>query len=121
MRLDIRRKPPPLTQPLTILFCFGMPLMITPGVLHLRAFFVLFLSSCVVWCGSVSASFDATVKLWDVYAGKVVSTLQRHQDPVYSVAFSPSGALCFVKLALGRRCLCLAAVRYIEFVCLCPE
>ncbi|CAN0356927.1 unnamed protein product, partial [Ectocarpus sp. 8 AP-2014] len=40
-------------------------------------------------CGS--ASFDATVKLWDVHAGKVVSTLQRHQDPVYSVAFSPSG------------------------------
>lgn len=39
-----------------------------------------------------SASFDATVKLWDVHAGKVVSTLQRHQDPVYSVAFSPSGA-----------------------------
>lgn len=38
-----------------------------------------------------SASFDATVKLWDVHAGKVVSTLQRHQDPVYSVAFSPSG------------------------------
>lgn len=40
-----------------------------------------------------SASFDATVKLWDVHAGKVVSTLQRHQDPVYSVAFSPSGVL----------------------------
>lgn len=43
-----------------------------------------------------SASFDATVKLWDVHAGKVVSTLQRHQDPVYSVAFSPSGTPVYV-------------------------
>ena len=46
-------------------------------------------SFCLGYRGS--ASFDATVKLWDVHAGKVVSTLQRHQDPVYSVAFSPSG------------------------------
>lgn len=43
-----------------------------------------------------SASFDATVKLWDVHAGKVVSTLQRHQDPVYSVAFSPSGEIAIM-------------------------
>jgi len=38
-----------------------------------------------------TASFDATVKLWDVEAGKCVRTLTKHTDPVYSVAFSPCG------------------------------
>eukprot|EP01104_Vermistella_antarctica_P008141 TRINITY_DN2034_c0_g1_i1.p1 TRINITY_DN2034_c0_g1~~TRINITY_DN2034_c0_g1_i1.p1 ORF type:complete len:473 (+),score=103.54 TRINITY_DN2034_c0_g1_i1:283-1701(+) len=38
-----------------------------------------------------SASFDATIKLWDVAVGSCVSTLTKHRDPVYSVAFSPNG------------------------------
>jgi len=38
-----------------------------------------------------SASFDATVKLWDIEAGKCLHNLTKHHDPVYSVAFSPNG------------------------------
>ncbi|PQQ14628.1 F-box-like/WD repeat-containing protein TBL1XR1 isoform X1 [Prunus yedoensis var. nudiflora] len=36
-----------------------------------------------------SASFDSTVKLWDVELGKLLYSLNGHRDPVYSVAFSP--------------------------------
>ncbi|KAL6220366.1 hypothetical protein ACLB2K_008122 [Fragaria x ananassa] len=38
-----------------------------------------------------SASFDSTVKLWDVELGKLLYSLNGHRDPVYSVAFSPNG------------------------------
>ncbi|XP_039011660.1 LOW QUALITY PROTEIN: WD40 repeat-containing protein HOS15-like [Hibiscus syriacus] len=38
-----------------------------------------------------SASFDSTVKLWDVEHGKLLYSLNGHRDPVYSVAFSPNG------------------------------
>eukprot|EP00656_Telonema_subtile_P007066 TRINITY_DN13306_c0_g1_i3.p1 TRINITY_DN13306_c0_g1~~TRINITY_DN13306_c0_g1_i3.p1 ORF type:complete len:502 (-),score=109.92 TRINITY_DN13306_c0_g1_i3:37-1542(-) len=38
-----------------------------------------------------SASFDALIKIWDVEYGKALHTLKRHQDSVYSVAFSPNG------------------------------
>ena len=38
-----------------------------------------------------SASFDSTVRLWDVDRGLCIHTLTRHQEPVYSVAFSPDG------------------------------
>ncbi|KAK0606468.1 hypothetical protein LWI29_038085 [Acer saccharum] len=38
-----------------------------------------------------SASFDSTVKLWDVELGKLFCSLNGHRDPVYSVAFSPNG------------------------------
>ncbi|VDD77912.1 unnamed protein product [Mesocestoides corti] len=38
-----------------------------------------------------SASFDSTVRLWDVKTGTCRQTLQRHTEPVYSVAFSPDG------------------------------
>ncbi|KAG6729097.1 hypothetical protein I3842_01G009100 [Carya illinoinensis] len=38
-----------------------------------------------------SASFDSTVKLWDVELGKLIHSLNGHRDPVYSVAFSPNG------------------------------
>ncbi|XP_070539448.1 F-box-like/WD repeat-containing protein TBL1XR1-B [Ptychodera flava] len=38
-----------------------------------------------------SASFDSTVRLWDVERGICIHTLTRHQEPVYSVAFSPDG------------------------------
>ncbi|KAG8524565.1 F-box-like/WD repeat-containing protein TBL1X [Galemys pyrenaicus] len=38
-----------------------------------------------------SASFDSTVRLWDVDRGVCTHTLTKHQEPVYSVAFSPDG------------------------------
>eukprot|EP00258_Populus_trichocarpa_P045099 XP_024461118.1 WD40 repeat-containing protein HOS15 isoform X2 [Populus trichocarpa] len=38
-----------------------------------------------------SASFDSTVKLWDVEFGKLLCSLNGHREPVYSVAFSPNG------------------------------
>jgi len=38
-----------------------------------------------------SASFDSTVRLWDVERGACLHTLTRHKEPVYSVAFSPNG------------------------------
>jgi len=38
-----------------------------------------------------SASFDSTVRLWDVERGDCLHTLTRHKEPVYSVAFSPDG------------------------------
>lgn len=44
-----------------------------------------------VLCLPPSASFDSTVRLWDVERGVCIHTLTRHQEPVYSVAFSPDG------------------------------
>ena len=38
-----------------------------------------------------SASFDSTVRLWEVEKGTCIHTLTKHQEPVYSVAFSPDG------------------------------
>ncbi|CAI5772220.1 F-box-like/WD repeat-containing protein TBL1X isoform X1 [Podarcis lilfordi] len=38
-----------------------------------------------------SASFDSTVRLWDVERGVCTHMLTKHQEPVYSVAFSPDG------------------------------
>jgi transducin (beta)-like 1 len=38
-----------------------------------------------------SASFDSTVRLWEVERGTCIYTLTRHTEPVYSVAFSPDG------------------------------
>lgn len=44
-----------------------------------------------ILCSPHSASFDSTVRLWDVERGVCIHTLTRHQEPVYSVAFSPDG------------------------------
>jgi transducin (beta)-like 1 len=38
-----------------------------------------------------SASFDATIRLWEMESGKCLYELSKHLDPVYSVAFSPCG------------------------------
>lgn len=38
-----------------------------------------------------SASFDSTVRLWDVESGRCLYKLTRHNEPVYSVSFSPDG------------------------------
>ncbi|KAL8494523.1 hypothetical protein ACS0TY_025364 [Phlomoides rotata] len=38
-----------------------------------------------------SASFDSTIKLWDVDTGNLLHSLTGHREPVYSVAFSPNG------------------------------
>ncbi|KAL2895107.1 WD40 repeat-containing protein HOS15 [Bienertia sinuspersici] len=38
-----------------------------------------------------SASFDSTIKLWDVELGSLLCSLNGHRDPVYAVAFSPDG------------------------------
>ena len=38
-----------------------------------------------------SASFDSTVRLWDIDRGECLHTLSKHTEPVYSVAFSPDG------------------------------
>lgn len=38
-----------------------------------------------------SASFDSSVRIWDVEHGKCLYKLTRHNEPVYSVSFSPDG------------------------------
>ncbi|TVU07204.1 hypothetical protein EJB05_47248 [Eragrostis curvula] len=38
-----------------------------------------------------SASFDSTIKLWEVEHGRLLYSLGGHRQPVYSVAFSPDG------------------------------
>jgi WD40 repeat protein len=40
-----------------------------------------------------SGSYDQTVKLWDVCAGRVLETLRGHASWVWSLAFSPQGRL----------------------------
>ena len=38
-----------------------------------------------------TASFDASVRLWNIQNGSCIAVLSRHRDSVYSVSFSPSG------------------------------
>lgn len=50
-----------------------------------------------------TASFDATVKLFDVNANKCINTLHGHTDPVYSLDFSPNGE--FLATGSFDRCI----------------
>ena len=56
-----------------------------------------------------SASFDSTVRIWDPHTGACKHSLEKHTEPVYSVAFSSDGKL----LASGSfdRCLHIWDVR----------
>jgi len=56
-----------------------------------------------------SASFDATIKLWDITVGKEMFTLTKHVDPVYSVAFSPNGE--FLASGSFDRCLHIWSIK----------
>eukprot|EP00012_Vannella_robusta_P002216 CAMPEP_0206185292 /NCGR_PEP_ID=MMETSP0166-20121206/1717_1 /ASSEMBLY_ACC=CAM_ASM_000260 /TAXON_ID=95228 /ORGANISM="Vannella robusta, Strain DIVA3 518/3/11/1/6" /LENGTH=401 /DNA_ID=CAMNT_0053600451 /DNA_START=976 /DNA_END=2181 /DNA_ORIENTATION=- len=38
-----------------------------------------------------SASFDSTVRLWNIEQGRCLHNLAKHTDPVYSISFSPDG------------------------------
>ncbi|KAL6073861.1 Transducin (beta)-like 1 X-linked receptor 1, variant 2 [Balamuthia mandrillaris] len=62
-----------------------------------------------------SASFDASIKLWEVERGTCLYSLTKHTDPVYSVAFSPSGEY----LASGSfdRCLHIWSVKVMSHSC----
>jgi len=56
-----------------------------------------------------TASFDTTIKLWDINTGKCIQSLTKHKEPVYSIAFSPDGDY----LASGSfdRCLHIWSVK----------
>jgi len=56
-----------------------------------------------------SASFDATIKLWDIAVGKEMCSLNKHTDPVYSVSFSPNGE--FLASGSFDRCLHIWSVK----------
>ncbi|KAL3505093.1 hypothetical protein ACH5RR_034934 [Cinchona calisaya] len=61
-----------------------------------------------------SASFDSTVKLWDVDVGRFLHSLNGHRDPVYSVSFSPNGEY----LATGSldKCVLIWSVKEAKIV-----
>jgi WD40 repeat protein len=40
-----------------------------------------------------SASYDKTIKLWEMPGGRQLATLTGHSGPVNSVAFSPDSSL----------------------------
>merc|ERR1712032_501371 len=56
-----------------------------------------------------SASFDSTIRVWDPETGKSCHVLDKHTDPVYSIAFSSDGQY----LASGSfdRCLHIWSVK----------
>ena len=39
----------------------------------------------------LSASFDHTAKLWDVESGKMLQTLEGHEDEIFSCQFNYEG------------------------------
>jgi len=58
-----------------------------------HASFVFCLSFCPRTGLLASGSFDESVRLWDLRAGRCAATLPAHSEPVTAVAFSGDGAL----------------------------
>mmetsp|Transcript_8164 Transcript_8164/g.25501 ORF Transcript_8164/g.25501 Transcript_8164/m.25501 type:complete len:143 (-) Transcript_8164:482-910(-) len=56
-----------------------------------------------------TGSFDATVRLWDPETGQCSHVLDKHLDPVYSVAFSADGR--FLASGSFDRCLHIWSVK----------
>ncbi|XP_010906242.1 WD40 repeat-containing protein HOS15 [Elaeis guineensis] len=56
-----------------------------------------------------SASFDSTIKLWEVEVGRLLYSLNGHRQPVYSVAFSPNGE--YIASGSLDQCLHIWSVR----------
>lgn len=56
-----------------------------------------------------SASFDSTIRVWDPETGKCAHVLNKHSDPVYSVAFSANGQ--FLASGSFDRCLHIWSVK----------
>lgn len=44
------------------------------------------------WSARVTDSSDRTARVWDSTSGQLLATLQGHQAPVVSAAFSPDGS-----------------------------
>ncbi|MFB2970819.1 protein kinase [Aerosakkonema sp. BLCC-F183] len=44
-----------------------------------------------IWLDRDHTVDDNTIKIWDISSGQLKTTLTRHSNPVYSVAFSPDG------------------------------
>ena len=49
------------------------------------------LSALVIFILLKRASFDSTVKIWNITTGECVHTLGSHKEAIYSVAWSPDG------------------------------
>eukprot|EP01122_Echinamoeba_exundans_P008895 TRINITY_DN302_c0_g2_i3.p1 TRINITY_DN302_c0_g2~~TRINITY_DN302_c0_g2_i3.p1 ORF type:complete len:352 (-),score=51.77 TRINITY_DN302_c0_g2_i3:20-1075(-) len=56
-----------------------------------------------------TASFDRTVKLWDTSSGNCLQTLDRHEEAVYSISFSPDGE--YIASGSLDRCLNIWSVK----------
>ncbi|GAB2241123.1 hypothetical protein Droror1_Dr00017898 [Drosera rotundifolia] len=61
-------------------FCYAYLLLLV--MVH-----CLLLVNCIY---EESASFDSTVKIWDVELGKLLYNFNAHREPVYLIAFSPT-------------------------------
>ncbi len=83
----------PLSLPLSFFLSFCFSLSLFPSPLSLPFSLSLSFSFSVRLSSALRASFDSTVKLWEMEKGACLHTLRKHVDPVYSVAFSPDGRL----------------------------